>query len=141
MESSTLVLQLLEGETARRDPVRVERMRPHGGHFVVKIEGIDDRNAAEAIAGAELFVDAENLDVEPPDEERPFQVIGRAVRLENGREIGTVASVMYSAAHPVYVVEGPDGEVLIPAVDEFVVGHDEESGAITIRPIPGLVDE
>lgn len=140
MRSSRLVLQWLEDGAVRSKPARVERIRPHGGHFVVKLEGIDDRDAAEAEAGSELFVDVDDLDVELPEVELPFQVIGSRVRLEGGRELGTVASVMFSAAHPVYVVQGPEGELLIPVVDEFVVGRDEGSGEITIRPIPGLVE-
>jgi hypothetical protein len=41
----------------------------------------------------------------------------------------------------VYVVDLDEGEVMIPAVPEFVVARDNETGVITIRPIPGLLEE
>lgn len=121
-------------------PVPIERIRPHGNHFVVKLEGVDDRNGAELQVGGELFLDSEDLDVPLPDYELPFQVLGLTVRTEENRVIGRVASVMYSAAHPVYVVDGENGEVLIPAVPEFIVSRDEPAGEIVIRPIDGLLD-
>jgi len=139
--SRQLEMRWLAGDDVHSRPVTFERHRPHGGNFVVRIDGVADRDDAEAVVGSEVFVDYRNLDVAPPEEPRPFQLVGRTVRLENGRELGRVREVMFSAAHPVYVVAGPDGEVMIPAVDEFVVGVDEETGAISVRPIPGLVDE
>jgi 16S rRNA processing protein RimM len=141
LESKQLEMRWLENGEVQSRPFSFERYRQHGGHFVVRIDGVEDRSDAEAAVGGEVFIDYRDLDVAPPEEARPFQLVGRAVRLEGGRELGKVRSVMFSAAHPVYVVDGPDGEVMIPAVDEFVVGADEETGVITIRPIPGLVDE
>jgi len=131
---------LADGEVHSR-PVTFESQRQHGGHFVVRIDGVEDRDDAESVVGSEVFIDYRDLDVAPPEEARPFQLVGRTVQVEGGRELGRVRSVMFSAAHAVYVVDGPDGEVMIPVVDEFVVGADEETGTITIRPIPGLVDE
>jgi len=139
--SQHLEMRWLEDGRVHSRPMTFERHRVHGGHFVVRVDGVDDRNDAEAVVGSEVFIDYRQLDVPPPDEARPFQLVGRKVQLEGGRELGTVRSVMFSAAHPVYVVVGPDGEVMVPAVDEFVVRVDEETGTITIRPIPGLIDE
>ena len=87
-----------------------------------------------------MFIDVDNLDVDPPKVELPFQVVGLTVKTEDGRELGQIRSVIFSAAHPVYNVEGEDGEVMIPAVPEFVVSRDDEAGVVTIRPIPGLLD-
>ena len=139
--SEQLELRWLEGGEVHSRPMIFERHRVHGENFVVRINGVEDRNDAEAVVGSEVFIDYTQLDVAPPDDARPFQLVGRKVQLEGGRELGTVRSVMFSAAHPVYVVTGADEEVMVPAVDEFVVGVDEETGTITIRPIPGLIDE
>ena len=90
--------------------------------------------------GAELFVDLTRLDVELPERELPFQVIGMSVRTDDGRDVGTVTAVLDSPGQRVYEVTGESGVVLIPAVPAFVVSRDEERGQITIRPIPGLLD-
>ncbi len=120
--------------------VKLKTVRPHGNHFVVTLDGVNDRNAAELQVGGELFVDIENLDVDLPDWELPFQVIGTNVKTEDGKLVGSVKSVLYSSAHPVYVVEGENGEVMVPAVPEFVIRRDDQAGEIIIRPIEGLLD-
>jgi 16S rRNA processing protein RimM len=139
LESKELMLQWLEDGDVLRRPVQVERARPHGGVYVVKLEGVDDRDAAELEVGAELFVDVDRLDVDLPDEELPYQVVGLTVKSEDGETIGTVTSLIFSAAHKVYEVTGENGVVLIPAIPPFVVGRDESE--IVIRPIPGLLDD
>jgi 16S rRNA processing protein RimM len=122
-------------------PVHVESARPHGKQFVLKLEGVDDRSRAEEEVGASLFVDAAELDVDLPDHELPFQVTGMVVRTEDGRELGRVTAVLDSPGQRVYEVTGDNGVVLIPAVPAFIVGRDDARGEMTIRPIPGLIDE
>lgn len=122
-------------------PVRIEKVRPHGEHHVVKLKHVVDRDGAEIEVGGELFIDPDHIDVDFPDKELPFQVIGSVVKFEDGSTLGIVESVMFSAAHDVYEVKGDNGIVLIPVVDEFIVGRDYERGVITVRPIPGLVEQ
>jgi len=141
LASKNLYAQRIVDGRVERSDIHIERYRPHGTQVVLKFEGVDDREGAEAMVGDELFIDEARIDVELPDAELPYQVLGKMVRLEDGRELGRIASVIFSAAHPVYEVRGDDGVVLIPAVPEFVVDRDDGSGAITIRPIPGLIDE
>jgi 16S rRNA processing protein RimM len=141
LESHELTLQWLEDGDVLRRPAFIERARAHGGVYIVKLEGVDDRNAAEDEVGGELFIDLDRLDVAPPDEERPFQVVGLTVVTEAGETVGEVTSLTYSAAHGVYEVRGDDGAVvLIPAVPQFIVRRDEERRELVVRPIPGLLD-
>jgi 16S rRNA processing protein RimM len=140
LDSKHLELSRIVDGTVRSRAVVIERMRPHGNNFVVKLEGVADRNSAEEEVGGELFVELDNLDVELPERELPFQVVGLTVRTEKGRVVGQIRSVIISAAHPVYVVEAEDGEVMIPAVPAFVIDRDDEAGTMTIREIPGLLD-
>ena len=121
-------------------PALIEKIRPHGKHFVVKLEGVDDRDGAELQVGGELFIDTGDLDVDLPDWELPYQVLGLTIKTEDGCVVGDLKSVMFSSAHPVYIVEGENGEVMIPAVPEFIVSRDEQAGEIVIRTIEGLLD-
>jgi|GEM_PF-602102 len=140
LESKRIYLQkLVDGEVEHRD-LELRSYRPHGGCYVMKIAGIDDRNAAEREVGSEFFIDSDAIDVDLPDRELPFQVIGATIQLEGGRRLGVVRSMVFSSAHPVYGVETEDGEVLVPSVPEFIVSRDDAERIITIRPIPGLID-
>jgi 16S rRNA processing protein RimM len=140
LRSKRLELRRLVEGGVERGSVDILDVRPHGNHYVVRLVGVESRTDAEDQVGGELFIDVDNLDVDPPDVELPFQVVGLTVKTEDGRELGQITSVTFSAAHPVYNVEGEDGEVMIPAVPEFVVSRDDEAGVVTIRPIPGLLD-
>jgi len=141
LESSELWLQSeREGDVIRK-PARIENVRPHQGQYLLKFEGIDDREQAEAEVGADLFVDLSRLDVELPEYELPFQVMGVDVRTEDGRPLGTVTNVLTSPGQRLYEVTGDLGTVLIPAVPAFIVDRNEETGELTVRPIPGLLPE
>jgi 16S rRNA processing protein RimM len=141
LESKELWVERSRDGDVERRPVRVERARPHQGQVVLKLEDVDDRTQAEAEVGGNLFVDMSRLDVALPERTLPFQVIGATVRTEDGRVIGKVSNVLISSAQEVYEVTGESGSVLIPAVPAFIVARDSESGEITVRPIPGLLEE
>ena len=129
-----------DGDEEKRGVV-VEYAQPHQKQFIVKLEGIDDRNDAEREVGAGLFIDIQSLDVELPDHELPFQVMGMHVRTEDGRDIGHITGVIGSSAQNVYEVTGETGKVLIPAVDAFIIERNFDDGEMTVRPIPGLLDQ
>jgi 16S rRNA processing protein RimM len=132
--------RLIDGNVENRE-INIERFRPHGNNFVVKLEGVETRSGAETEIGIEVFIDTANLDVDLPDRELPFQVVGYTVKTEDGRVVGRIRSVIFSAAHPVYDIEDDTGDSMVPAVPEFVVGRDDEAGVVTIRPIPGLLND
>lgn len=134
---------------ARRDaesgveesPFVVERFRPHGPCYVVEVAGVGDRNRAEDMVGSDIVIDSSQIDVELPDRELPFQVVGARVRSVDGEVLGEVTAVLFSPAHDIYEVAGEKGTFMVPAVPEFVVSIDSEKGEVVIRTIPGLVGE
>jgi 16S rRNA processing protein RimM len=67
-----------------------------------------------------------------------FQLIGVRVETEDGEWLGQVAKVLETRAHDVYVVRGPRGEVLLPAVDELVLELDLESKRMVVHLLPGM---
>ena len=130
-----------ESDPDNERSVVLERSQPHGGQYIVKIEGVDDRTDAEEIVGEDLFLDGDEIDVPLPTRERPHQAIGMTVRTDEGRVIGKVTHVMYGPQQSVYEVTSDEGKVsLIPAVPAFVISRDEQKQEIVIRVIPGLID-
>jgi len=142
LESERLELRS-EGEAGVQSrTIRLERKRPHGrGSYVIKIDGVDDRNAAEALVGSEVVIDQDELDVELPGYLLPFQVVGARVKDEDGHLLGAVRCVIYSAAHDIYEVEGERGDFMVPAVPEIVTDWNEDDRELTIRPLPGLLGD
>ncbi len=118
---------------------QIEHSRASGRLMYLKLAGIDTREAAQALRGAYLQVRERDLDALPEGEYYRFQLIGLAVRALDGRELGRVTDVLSAPENDVYLVSGPAGEVLIPAVDDVVRNVDVENGAITIEIVPGLL--
>ena len=67
------------------------------------------------------------------------QIIGLAVRTTDGRDLGTLSDIIETGSNDVYVVTGPDGEALIPAIPDVVQDVDISGGIITVEPVPGLL--
>lgn len=117
----------------------VERSRPHHDRLLVKFEGIDDRDAADALRGSVLVVPVDQAPpIEDPDRFWIHQVVGLEVVTEEGRSLGRIREVQGNPANDLWVTE--EGQ-LIPAVREVVIGVDLAGGRVTVRPLPGLLDE
>jgi 16S rRNA processing protein RimM len=117
----------------------VERSRPHRDHVLVKFEEVGDRSEADAFRGSVLLIDADQA---PPIEEADrfwiHQVVGLEVVTEGGRSLGRIREVEGNPANDLWVTEGG---ALIPAVREVVVAVDLAAGRVTIRELPGLLEE
>jgi 16S rRNA processing protein RimM len=92
--------------------------RSHQGRQLVHFDGVDHRDAAEALRGQVLSADAL-----PPtgDELQVHDVVGLPVRDRSGTKVGVVAALEANPAHDLLVLA--DG-ALVPSV--FVVDRDEQ---------------
>ena len=116
--------------------VKLLSARVHKGFLIAKLQGVEDVNAAMALKGRTLFID--RADARLPKGAFFLQdIIGASVVDEQGNEIGKLADVMETPASNVYVVKG-EREHLIPAVPEFIMSTDTESGIITVHLIEGM---
>lgn len=125
-----------DGRGARR----VESVRAHKGMCLVKLEGVDGMDAARAYVGRTAYFDRNDAELE---EGRYFiqDIIGCEVRdAATGRVYGTVKDVTHPAACDVYTVATPSGDVLFPAVAEFLGELNPAEGFVSVRPIPGMFD-
>lgn len=120
-------------------PYPVEGIRFHQGTAIVKLAGCDDRNAAEALRGLLVHIPLENAVPLEEGEYYYFQVVGVEVFTDQGERLGRVVDVLETKANDVYVVHGPRGEILIPAVEEIVRELDLTARRMIIVPIPGLL--
>lgn len=107
----------------------------------VKFAGINDRDAAERLVGSFLFVREEERARLPKGRYYTHDIVGLAVVDEEGVVHGTVREVLKMPAHDVYVVSGKGGEILLPAVKEFVRKIDLASRTMTVRLIEGMVEK
>jgi 16S rRNA processing protein RimM len=120
----------------------VEWVRPHGRGLRLGLEAVCDRNQAEYLVGASLYVDKSRLPVLEEDTYYWHELIGLHVYDTAGLLLGSLEEVIPTPANDVYVVKGEvDGrfrELLIPAVATVVRNIDLEAGAMVVDPPVGL---
>lgn len=105
---------------------------------ILKLDGVETCNDAEALVGHEVWVDKEALPVLAEDEFYWHDYIGLKVVTEDGQELGAVATLLAAGPYDVLVVRGSGHEYLIPARNEFIAGRDGDT--LIISPPDGLLD-
>lgn len=121
-------------------PHPVEQVRFHQGAALLKFANCNDRTTAEGLRGSFVYIPLEEAVPLEEGEYYLFQVIGVEVFSDAGDPLGQVVDVLESPAHDIYVVRGPRGEVLIPAVEEFVRELDLAARRMTVALLPGLLE-
>jgi 16S rRNA processing protein RimM len=112
--------------------VRVTSCWPHKDRFVLKLEGSDSIDAAEAYRGLELRIGEEDLEPLPEGSYYHHQLRGLKVEDENGRALGEVADLLETGAATVLVIRGPAGESLIPMAEPFLRTVDLAAGRLVV---------
>jgi 16S rRNA processing protein RimM len=110
--------------------------------LLLKLKGCDDRNAAEFLREAVVEVTIDDAVPLENDEYYHFQIVGMQAETEEGQVLGEIVEVLGlpQGANDVYVIHGPFGEILVPAIDAVVVDLDIEAGRIVLNLPPGLVE-
>jgi len=109
----------------------------HPGTWLVSLEGIEDRTAAEALRGAQLLVREDDSPALPEGVYYTHQIIGLQVVTTDGRELGPVTDVIETGANDVYATAA----ALIPAIKQVIRKIDLQAGTMLIEPMPGLLEE
>lgn len=148
-------------ETREGQVFTVVRSRRFKQRWILLFEGVEDRNASEALNGTELYVEADPAeDLADEDAWYLTDLIGLEVRmapgntlgLPGGQRVGTVRDVLDGVAQQQLeiLMDGPEaGDTggqdediptgLIPFVEQLVPEVEPEEGYITIDPPGGLL--
>lgn len=99
----------------------VEQARAHGGdEIVAKLGGIDDRDAALGLEGAEVSLARGQFPEPQAGEVYWADLIGCAVLDPDGGSLGSVAAIEDHPAHPVMRLSGAGRDRLVPLVPELI---------------------
>ena len=122
---------------------KIESARISGGMAVIKLEGVNDRDSAELLRSAEIFMDSDDLEPLPEGQHYIRDLIGLTVKdAESGETLGKVKDVLTDRPQDLYVVTGTCGhEFMIPSVPEFIRDINEDEGVIRVKLIEGMIGE
>jgi 16S rRNA processing protein RimM len=108
--------------------LKVREAKTHSGTVVAQVQEVDDRNTAELLRGARIFVPRSSFPTPDADEFYWVDLIGLTVVNREGVELGTVKELLSTGPQTVlvmdHVVEGKVQERMIPFVAAFVDGVD-----------------
>ncbi len=116
-------------------------VRPEREDLLVELEGVADRDRAEALRGR--TVEVERAQLPPPAEDELYlaDLVGCEVVEPGGARIGTVRGSFEAGAQETLIVDGAHGEVLLPWVPGLVVSVDLPGRRVVYAPPPGLLDD
>ncbi|MHB8377289.1 MAG: ribosome maturation factor RimM [Dehalococcoidia bacterium] len=120
---------------AGEQPVTVVGSREAGGHLYVRLKGFAGRTSVEPFRHALLQVPEEALPPLPEGEYYRFQLLGLTVVDREGTVLGTLDEIIETGANDVYRVRTPAGDdILLPALDDVIVGVDLAAARMVVDP-------
>jgi 16S rRNA processing protein RimM len=129
----------LEASNGQRLTIR--SIKPHKNMLLARIEGVEDRNAAEALRGVELMIERDRLPEADEDEIYHADLIGLSAHDTVGHLVGTVVDVLDFGAGELLELKPAQGKTfLVPFNVETVPEIDLDAGRLVIDPPEGLLD-
>lgn len=110
------------------------------GFAQLKLEGVNDEQAARKILRKEVYLPAEILPELKGNHFYDHEIIGFRVIDEEYGEVGQLQQVVDFKTNPLLQVQNGDKEVLIPLIDGVVQNVDRKKKVLTIKAPPGLID-
>ena len=121
---------------------RVRGVRAHGDAVLMVLEGVDGREAADALRDQEISVPASERAPLPPERFYIDDLVGLRVLDQEGRVRGVVKAVLERPAADLLEVRTPDGaEALVPLVKAIVRRVDVAAGEVVVDPPQGLLPD
>ena len=130
---------LVESRSGVQKWLGISEVRIDGGTVVLRLDGVENREAAKDLSGAYLSIRYEEI---LPLEEGAFyhfEVIGFEVHTTTGEYQGDVERVMDLPANDVLVVKNKHREILLPVIKDVIRKVDREKKRIIIEAVDGLL--
>jgi 16S rRNA processing protein RimM len=129
----------LEDDTGGR-VFKILSIRESGKGLIARIEGVADRNQAEALRGTDLYIDRAKLPAPDEGEFYYADLIGLSVVDASGKIVGRVVAVQDFGAGDLLEVRlaGQQRTEFVPFNDACVPEVDFEKGRVVISPLSGL---
>jgi 16S rRNA processing protein RimM len=134
----TVYLMDSEGHLARHEAVRASQ---HKQNFLLRLSGLESFSAAQQLVGSSIWI--ARTDLPKLDDAHYYwsDLDGLEVIDQQLGVIGHVSGMFTTPAHDILEVDGPAGEILIPAIVPFLVRVDREKSQLHVNLPEGLVPE
>jgi 16S rRNA processing protein RimM len=131
-------LFLISKDCATPVHYQIERARVQKNAVLLQLQGCTDRNAAEQLVQAQVYVHEDALPEPGPDEFYLRELEGKLLTTQDGQTIGRVHSFLDNGVQDLLRVKGNGKEYLIPLIPEFL--HAVTEDEVTVSLPPGLLE-
>ena len=112
--------------------LHIESSRSDKSMAYLKLEGIDDRDAAEMLRNKEIYVDKKDAPRLPNDRYYIDDLIGCKVYDSESTFLGTIINIMQNGANDVYIIKNENGEILVPVLKSVIKKTDIDKKEIVL---------
>ena len=119
-------------QEGRYEPIVVTGARVREDDVFLMLEGVADRNAAEALRGVKLWVDRAHARQLGEDEVYIADILGAEAFDTQGGRVGTLREVLTPGGVDVFVFDTPTGTLMVPALKTVLLELDAENGKIVL---------
>ncbi|MBW2690441.1 MAG: 16S rRNA processing protein RimM [Deltaproteobacteria bacterium] len=134
----TVYLKDSQGLLAQHEAVRSTQ---HKQNILLRLSGLDNLYAVESLVGSSVWMT--KTDLPELDDEQFYwsDLEGLEVIDQQQGVIGHVVGMFATSAHDILEVDGPAGEILIPAIEPFLVQLDRGKEQLHVNLPEGLIPE
>jgi 16S rRNA processing protein RimM len=119
----------------KHEPLEIKTRRESEKGLLLKFDGFEDCDQVAVLTNLGVFVRTDSLPPLPAGEYYHHQLIGLSVFDDAGVRLGEVFEIIETGANDVYVVKAADGkEILLPAIEDVILGIDLAAGTMQVRP-------
>jgi len=138
-QGAEFTLQVPEASPWHGKNVVVREYRVMNGNPVVFFDDVDDREAAETLVRAILWIDQDNDEVED-NAWFDHQLVGLDV-VRDDVVVGRVMRVEHFPAQDLLIIKSGEREIMVPFVEAIVPTVDVSAGRVIVTPPAGLFEE
>jgi len=123
------------------EELRIENYRLFKGFVLLKLESVNDLDAANALGRGLIYIPRHERLKPPPGRYYLDEIEGLRVFTITGNYLGVVARILETGANDIYSVRGETGEILIPALKSVVKEIDITAGKMIVELPAGLTGD
>ncbi len=121
-------------------PYRVSSFRYKSNDvLLVKMPLLYAEEKIRSLMGSNVYISPDDV-TESPDEETPDTFAGYSVKDSKAGVIGIIQGIQDIAGNPLFIIDAPKGEILVPASDDFIININDDAKVIEMEIPEGLLD-
>lgn len=121
--------------------LKIQGVKFYKQMVILKFKGYDHIDDIEQYRGKDLWIRRDQAVALEEGEYFIADLIGLAVKTDEGQPLGQLKDVLKTGANDVYVVEADSGkEILVPVIPDCILKVDLDNGEVTVHLLDGLLD-